>query len=301
MANIRKLDLNLLAVFDALYDERNVTRAANRLALTQPTVSGLLKRLRQTFSDQLFVRTSHGVLPTPRAEALAGPVKDLLANAQALVTAKAFDPATAETIIRICGSDYLQYAVISPLLKAVRKVAPKIRISVAPRPTAIALSDLFARGEMDLCISVREVALPDLSSRLLYRDRYICVARKGHPLKAHRISVQQLCSFDHLLVDPAGESFSGPVDGILAKSGHRRRVATTVPTFQLLFDALSTDDFLAFVPEKLLRGQRANLRIFETNLLIPPMEVIATWHSRVNEDAKHKWLRELLVKVARTR
>ncbi len=77
MANIRKLDLNLLAVFDALYDERNVTRAANRLALTQPTVSGLLKRLRQTFSDQLFVRTSHGVLPTPRAEALAGPVKDL--------------------------------------------------------------------------------------------------------------------------------------------------------------------------------------------------------------------------------
>ena len=207
MKNIRSVDLNLLVVFDALFDERSVTRAAERLAVTQPTVSGLLKRLRQTFSDQLFLRTSHGILPTPRAEALAGPVKELLANAQSLVTPEAFDPATAETTIKICGSDYLQYAVISPLVAAIRKVAPKVKVIVAPRPDANALADLFARGEMDLCISAREVVLPDLTSRLLYRDRYICVARKNHPLKARRISVKQLCAFDHLLVDPTGNEF----------------------------------------------------------------------------------------------
>ena len=83
--NIRNIDLNLLVVFDALFDERNVTRAADRLALTQPTVSGMLKRLRHLFSDELFHRTSHGILPTPRAEALAGPIKDLLGTAEALV------------------------------------------------------------------------------------------------------------------------------------------------------------------------------------------------------------------------
>jgi DNA-binding transcriptional LysR family regulator len=299
MKNIRNVDLNLLAVFDALFDERSVTRAAERLAVTQPTVSGLLKRLRRTFSDQLFLRTSRGILPTPRAEALAGPIKNLLASAQSLVTPEAFDPATAETTIKICGSDYLQFAVISPLIEAIRKVAPKIRVLVAPRPDANTLADLFTRGEMDLCISTREVVLPDLTSRLLFRDRYICVARKGHPLKARKIFVRQLCAFDHLLVDPTGTSFSGVVDTILGRSQHRRRVAVAVPTFHFLFDILVSDDFMAFVPEGLLRKRGSDLKIFETDLALPAIEVLASWHPRLNGDAQHKWLRELLIKVAK--
>jgi DNA-binding transcriptional LysR family regulator len=159
MRNIRTVDLNLLVVFDALFDERSVTRAAARLAVTQSTVSGLLNRLRGTFADQLFLRTSHGITPTPRAEALAGPVKDLLANAQSLVAPAVFDPATAEVTIRICGSDYLQHAVIGPLVEVIRKAAPKIRLLVALRPGAKALADLFARGELDLCVSAREFVL----------------------------------------------------------------------------------------------------------------------------------------------
>jgi len=297
MKNIRSVDLNLLVAFDALFDERSVTRAAERLAVTQPTVSGLLKRLRRTFSDQLFLRTSHGILPTPRAEALSGPVKNLLASAQLLVTPEVFDPAVAETTIKICGSDYLQNAVISPLIKAIRKVAPKIRVLVAPRPDANTLADLFARGEMDLCISSREVVLPDLTSRLLFRDRYICVARKGHPLKARNISVRQLCAYDHLLVDPTGTSFSGVIDTILDKSHHRRRVVVAVPTFHFLFDILGSNDFIAFVPEGLLWKRKSDLRIFETDLTLPAIEVLASWHPRLNGDAQHKWLRELLIKV----
>lgn len=299
MANIRTADMNLLVVFDALFDERSVTRAADRLAVTQPAVSGLLKRLRRTFSDQLFVRTSHGILPTPRAEALAGPIKELLANARSLIEPDVFDPAVAETAIRLCGSDYIQDAIISPLIEKVRKLAPKIKVSVSPRPAA-GVSDLLARGEIDLCISAREVALPDLPSRLLYRDRYICIARKEHPLKTRRISVKQLCSFDHLLVDPTGRSFSGPIDNMLAGLGHRRRVAVAVPAFHILFEILDSDDFIAFVPERLLRKRRSDIRIFETNVVMPPIEVVANWHPRVSGDAQHRWLRELLVKVARS-
>ena len=149
MRDIRGIDLNLLAVFDALFDARSVTRAASRLSLTQPTVSGMLQRLRHAFSDQLFVRTSHGVLPTPRAETLAGPIKDLLANARSLIVAETFDPRTAETTIRLCGSDYLQYAMIGPLIREIRRVAPRIKVLVVPRP-ATGVAEMLARGEIDL-------------------------------------------------------------------------------------------------------------------------------------------------------
>src|SRR6266571_2843527 len=267
MPNIRSIDMNLLAVFDALSDERSVTRAAARLSLTQPTVSGMLQRLRRMFSDQLFIRTSHGVLPTPRAEALAGPVKELLANAQLLVREEAFDPASADGTIRICGSDYLQHAVIGPLIKEVRRRAPKLKLLVSPRP-ASGVAELMARGEMDLCLSLPEVADPDLPSRLLYRDRYICVARKSHPLKSRRISVKQLCAHDHLLVDPTGRSMWGPVDDVLANLGHRRRVVAAVPSFHMLFELIKTDDFFAFVPERLMLPRRSDTRTFDAGLKI---------------------------------
>jgi DNA-binding transcriptional LysR family regulator len=159
VANIRSIDMNLLCVFDALFDERSVTRAAGRLSVAQPTVSGMLQRLRLAFSDQLFVRSSHGILPTPRAEALAGPIKDLLANAQLLVREEAFDPAAAEGTIKLCGSDYLQHAVIAPLITELRQRAPQLKALVSPRP-ASGVADLMARGEIDLCFSLRELADP---------------------------------------------------------------------------------------------------------------------------------------------
>jgi DNA-binding transcriptional LysR family regulator len=295
--NIRNVDLNLLAGFDALFHERSVTRAAARLGTTQPTVSGMLKRLRQTFSDQLFVRTSHGILPTPRAEALAAPIKDLLDTAQSLIRSETFNPATAETTIRLCGSDYVQHAITVPLIEETRKFAPGIKVSMSPRAAA-GLSEMLARGELDLCLGTRELAIPDLPSRLLYRDRYVCVARKRHPVKTRRISIKQLCAFDHLLVSPTGGSFSGPIDDVLAGLGHRRRVAVTVPTFHILFDILSADDFIAFVPERLARKRSSDLRIIDTDLATPVIEIVANWHPRVSGDARHKWLRQLLLKVA---
>jgi DNA-binding transcriptional LysR family regulator len=300
MRNIRTIDLNLLVTFDALFDERSVTRAAARLARTQSAVSGMLAKLRQTFSDQLFVRTSHGILPTRRAEALAGPIKYLLAGAQSLIASDEFDPAKAEGVIRLCGSDYLQHAAMTPLIREIRRRAPKMRLLVVPRP-ATGVADLLARGEVDLCLSLRELAVPDLPARLLYKDRYICVARKRHPLLGPRITTKQLCSFDHLIVDPTGRSFVAPVDVALAARGHQRRVAVAVPSFAVLLQVLQFGDFFAFVPERLLPKKRqSDLKIFQTDLTIPQFEVVANWHPRVAEDAQHKWLRELLAEVLKS-
>jgi DNA-binding transcriptional LysR family regulator len=132
---------------------------------------------------------------------------------------------------------------------------------------------------------------------MLYRDRYVCIARKGHPLRSKHISAKQLCAFDHLLVDPTGRSFWGPVDTVLSGLGRRRRVVTAVPSFHILFELLDAGDFLAFAPERLLHARRSRLRVFDTSLNIPPLEVTATWHPRLNGDARHKWLRETLVRV----
>jgi DNA-binding transcriptional LysR family regulator len=298
MANIRSVDLNLLVAFDALFDERSVSRAAARLALTQPTVSGLLNRLRHTFSDQLFVRTSRGILPTPRAEALAGPVKELLATAVGLIQPQAFNPAIAEATVKLCGSDYLQQAVIVPVAKRIRILAPRITVLVTPRP-ATGVTELLARGEIDICISIRDVAIPELPSQFLYLDRYVCVARKKHPLKTRRISINQLCAFDHLLVDPTGRSLVGPVDNMLAGLGHHRRVAAAVPSFHILFELLQSDDIIAFVPERILATRHSQLKVFQAEVSPPALEVLANWHPRMNGDAQHKWLRDMLVNVTR--
>ena len=296
--NIRNIDLNLLVAFDAVFDARSVTRAADRLALTQPTVSGMLKRLRDLFSDELFIRSSHGIIPTPRAEALAVPIKDLLGTAQALITPEDFDPTTTETTFKLSGNDYMLFAVISPVIAELRKIAPRARVSVVPRPVT-GLPDLMARGEIDYYVASPEFMIPDLPSRLLCKDRYVCVARKEHPLRTEQISLQQLCAYDHLLVAPAGGSFSGPVDSVLASLGYRRRVTVALPTFPVLFEVLRTDDFLAFVPEQLLRRRRSELKVFEMEFPTPSLEIIANWHPRLASDPRHKWLRELVVSVAK--
>jgi DNA-binding transcriptional LysR family regulator len=151
MLDIRKVDLNLLAVLDALLDELNVTRAAARLGYTQPTVSGMLARLRDVFGDPLFVRAQRGLLPTPRAKALAVPLKQLLADSRNLVAACTFDPATATVTFAISINDYMQQTLLVPFLKVLRREARHIRLAITP-PIIDGLGDALARGQIDLAI-----------------------------------------------------------------------------------------------------------------------------------------------------
>ena len=209
MTNITKVDLNLLVVLDALLEERNVTRAAARLGYTQPTVSGMLMRLRDLFGDPLFVRTQRGLLATPRAEALTAPLKQLLDDSRHLVARNAFDPVHAEVTFRVSSNDYMQHAVLTPFVKALRSEATQIRLAIVP-PIIEGLGEALARGQIDLAITAAQFAMSDLPSRLLYRDRYVIAVRRQHPLAGDAaMTVERLCNYDHVVVSPTGGSFEG--------------------------------------------------------------------------------------------
>ena len=212
--DIRKIDLNLLVTFKALLDERNVSRAAGRLALTQPTVSGMLARLRILFDDPLFVRTQHGVIPTRRAESLAPALDQLLRDVANLLAPEELDPGTMDVDFRISVNDYMQATLVLPFLKALRREAPKVRMAV--RNLEIEdLTAMLARSEIDLAITIPEFVAPTLRTELLYREEYVCVVRESHEIRSRRVSMDRFLAYDHVLVSPTSGHFTGPADGIL--------------------------------------------------------------------------------------
>jgi len=299
MADIRKLDLKLLVAFDALLDERNVTRAAARLGYTQSTISGMLARLRDVFDDPLFARAQRGLLPTPRALALAAPVKQLIADSRRLIVHNLFDPATSEMTFTVSSNDYLQHALLVPFIKRLRSEARQVQLAIAP-PMIEGLKDALTRGQFDLAVTIPDFAMSDLKSRLLYRERYVAVVRPEHPL-AHcsAVTLERFCSFDHVLVSPTGGSFEGPTDLALARLGLRRKVRYSVPSFLLVPEILQTDNLVALVPAGLLRENDSRLVVFEPPIEIRGFDVIAVWHPRVDKDVAHRWLRTRLADLAK--
>ena len=299
MSNIRKIDLNLLAVLDALLDERNVTRAAARLGYTQPTISGMLRRLRDLFGDPLFVRAQRGMLPTPRAQALAGPLKQLLADSQHLLARDAFDPANAEATFIVSCNDYMQHALLVPFVRVLRSEARQIHLAISP-PIVEGLSDALAGGRIDLAITIPDFAMSDLPSRVLYRERYVVAVRPQHPLaRRAAMTVERFCSYDHVLVSPTGGSFEGPTDRALARLKLRRKVRYSVPSFLLMPEILQTDDLVALIPSRLLRENEKRLVVLKPPIEVPGFDVIAVWHPRVDKDIAHRWLRGRLADTAK--
>ena len=299
MDDIKKIDLNLLGVLDALLDERNVTRAAARLGYTQPTVSGMLTRLRDLFGDPLFVRTQRGLLATPRAQALAVPLKQLLDDSQRLVARDVFDAARAEVTFTVASNDYMQQALLAPLVNAMRSEARLIRLALAPMIIE-GLGEALARGQIDLALTAPQFAMSDLPSRLLYRDRYVVAVRRQHPLaRGAAMTVERFCSYDHVLVSPTGGSFEGPTDEALARLKLRRKVRYSVSSFLLVPEILQMDDLVALVPSRLLRQKNKQLVVLEPPVEVPGFDVIAVWHPRNDKDQAHRWLRGRLVEIAK--
>jgi len=291
MDNFKRLDLNLLLTLDVLLAERNVTRAAQRLSLSQPSVSVQLAKLREVFGDPLLVPARHGMLPTARAEELREPLREALESlGRAVAPASAFDPARATTTWRVAAADYAESAILLPVLAGLRAAAPNTRLAVV-EAVPLRMARQLEQGEIDLFFHTSVGAPPGLHRRVLFHERYVLAGRAGHPRLKRRPTLAQFCALEHVVVSLGGGGFVGPTDEALAEKGLARRVALSVPHFLFMISVLASTDMVAMLPERLARNA-PGLRLVEAPIEVPGYEMAMLWHERRHRDAGHRWLRE---------
>lgn len=291
--DIRNLDFNLLKALDALLDERSVTRAAQRLALTQPAVSGMLTRLRESFDDPMFVRGQRGIVPTLRAQQMAGPVKQLLSDIEGILRPGSFDPATATMTVTVASTDYALRAVVVPFIAALRLTAPGIRVAVHQLDYK-ELDAQMDRGDVDLALLTPEMTAPGLHAATLFDELYVCVMRSDHPDSESSLSLERFCELDHVMVSSSGGTFTGVTDAALAKVGRVRRVVTSVTSFLVLPEILLVSDLIAVVPQRLAQHQRGLITV-QPPVEIPGFRKTLAWHDRTHRDSGQQWIRKLLI------
>lgn len=291
MSNFKQMDLNLLLTLDMLLTEHNVTRAAHRLHLAQPSVSVQLARLRTIFGDPLLLPGPRGMRPTARAEALREPLRlALAALEQAVSPQQPFDPAAASLTWRIAATDYSETTVLLPALAGLRAAAPGTRLAVLPLAPATLVKQTEL-GEIDLAFHTTDDAPPSLHRRTLFAERYVLVGRADHPGLKRRPTLAQFCKLEHVIVSTAGGGFHGVTDTALAQAGLVRRVALSVPHFTFVRTVVASTDLVAMLPERLARGDDG-LRVVDAPVDVPGYEMSMLWHERVHRDPGHRWLRD---------
>lgn len=293
MINLRKLDLNLLVTLDVLLAEHNVTRAAQRLNFSQPSVSVHLSKLRDIFGDPLLLPGPRGMQPTARAEALREPLREALESLErAVAPARPFIPAESSQTWRVAASDSSESSILLPAMAALRAAAPATRLAVLDmNPSRVTRQ--FEQGEIDLAFHTSEDSPPGLRRRTLFAERYVLAGRAGHPRLKRRPTLAQFCKLEHVIVSPEGGGFHGVTDDVLAKAGLTRRVVLSVPHFLFVMSVLVSTDLVAMLPSRLLRNT-ALLQVVEPPVEVPGYEMAMLWHERSHRDPAHQWLRETI-------
>lgn len=294
MINLRRLDLNLLVTLDVLLSEHNVTRAAERLHYSQPSVSVHLARLREIFDDPLLLPGPRGMRPTARAESLREPLREALAALERAVSPESpFDPALATNTWRIAATDYSESTVLLPTLAPLRQSAPATRVAVVEMVPA-RLVRQAEQGEIELAFHTTHDSPEGLHRRALFAERYVLVGRAAHPRLRRKPTLAQFCALEHVIVSPDGGNFFGVTDEALAAVGLSRRVALSVPHFLYVASVVASTDLVAMLPERLVRGNAA-LQIVDAPVDVPGYEMSMLWHERLHRDPAHQWLRDFIV------
>lgn len=288
---LRNLDLNLLVTLDMLLTELNVTRAAQRLHYSQPSVSVQLAKLRDVFDDPLLLPGPRGMRPTLRAQQLREPLRDALAAIErAVEPPRAFEPLRANHTWKVAATDYAESTIVLPALRRLRPVAPGTRLAIVemapPR-----FEKQAEQGEIDLAFHTVVDSPEGLRRRVLFEERYVLVGRAGHPRLKRRPTLAQFCKLEHVIVSPEGGGFHGVTDEALRKAGLTRRVVLSVPHFLFLVSAIAHTDLVAMAPSRLVHGNPA-LRLVQPPIDVPGYEMCMLWHERVHRDPAHQWLRE---------
>jgi DNA-binding transcriptional LysR family regulator len=300
--DIRAVDLNLLKAFDALMTERAVTRAAGRIGLSQPAMSHALSRLRDLFADDLFVRSPGGMEPTARAREIAPLVSTAIDHIDAALNpGTSFESALSECIFTAGMAEYAEVPLVEHLAQAFSRTAPKATLRLVPTTGAEA-PERLDRETVDVAVAHLGARLVDglpqrFDSRILFRDPFVVVARRGHPHLAQPLSVEAYAGLGHVLVSPRGDT-TGAVDRPLAALGLGRRIQLLVATYLALPAVLEATDLIATVPERTAR------RIAAAGFHISPLPidlavtVSMAWHRRNARAPAHLWFRSLLIDAA---
>jgi DNA-binding transcriptional LysR family regulator len=294
--NFNRLDLNLLITLDVLLSERNVTRAAARLNLSQPSVSVQLGKLREAFDDPLLLPGPRGMLPTPRADELREPLREALEHLKRVVMAnEAFDPASATNTWRVAAADYGELAVLIPTLRHLRTSAPGTRLAVL-ETNPLRIAKRMEDGEIDLSLQTMDSVPAGLRAQKLFDEHYVLVGRIGHPQLNRRPTIKQFCSMEHAIISPSGGGFQGATDAVLDAVGLSRRVVCSVPHFLVAISVIEETDLVAMLPSRLI-ADRPTLKRVNAPVDVPGYTMAMVWHERSHRDPSHRWLREQIAGV----
>lgn len=289
-----RIDLNLLATLEVLLAEQNVTKAAAKLHLSQPAVSAQLARLRDLFDDPLLLPTRRGMIPTARAIEIAPQLRDALDHVRnALQSHKEFDPGKADLTVSIGCSDYIQATVVMPLVLALRRSAPGVRIAVRHLVPAL-MEQQFVNKDIDLVIATPEPSAPHLRTYHLFDESYILIGRHGHPRLKSKMTIDEYVELEHVVVSRRGGGFKTPVDSALATLGYRRNVVMSAASFLFLPEIVAGSDLVALIPRRLFRTQLEGLTRVDLPWLGEQFNVSLIWHERCHGHAGHRWVRNLI-------
>jgi DNA-binding transcriptional LysR family regulator len=301
--SFNNFDLNLLRVFDAILQTRSVTTAASNLHLTQPAVSKQLNRLRELLDDPLFVRTNDGMAPTPRAEALAGPIRQALSDVRnAIEQQLGFDPGTSDRTFRIFMNDVGQMALLPRVLALIVEEAPLVNIQTVQIPTLRMRSVGLESGDVDLAVGYFEEFDGSMHRQVLFEEHYVGMVRAAHPTIRTTLSFEQFLQSPHLVYQPSGGGHGSQenfVDKAFWQAGVERRVAVRLAHAVGISAMVSHTDLLVIVPHMLAQAcaNLVDVSILDLPIEIPRIQIAQYWHDRFHTDPGSRWLRSIFARL----
>jgi DNA-binding transcriptional LysR family regulator len=300
--NLAAIDLNLLVAFEALMEERHVTRAASRIGLAQPSMSSALRRLRDLFGDELFLRGPGGMQPTDKALALAQPIGAALEQIRgALAPGQGFDPATSRRRFAIAVTDYGDLVIVPALVALLRREAPGIDLVIRPITDAAAALAKLERSELDALIGGH---LPDSSASLrqqLFEERFVCIRDRSHAADTTALDIGEYAALPHALFSAAGgDGLPSAIDDVLARQGLKRRIAVTLPHVVAVPFTVAGTDLIATMAERVARrfAESAGVAVLPLPFESPAFAIDLVHARRALADPALRWLAEAITRAA---
>ena len=293
--NLKETDLNLFIAFDVIYTEKNLTKAGQVLGITQPAVSNALSRLRELFGDDLFIRTSKGMIPTPVANQIIKDVRSALSLIQNTISeTEKFDPSIAEMTFKISIGDSSEYRLLPLLIKELAEIAPKIKVETYLTPRKDAPREL-ASGTIDFSIDPPVHSDPHLRHEKIYEEDYVMIVRKDHPiLNLKEIAIEDYLKLSHIHISNRKTGL-GHVDMALYRLGLSRDISLRAQHFLVAPYIVEQSD-LAITTTKGFAVDR-DLAWRELPFEIEPLILHLYWHEAKDSDPSTKWMKDLMLKT----